>query len=65
MTAQERKDAIDYIMAQLKDGYIDFGAHDENEIKIVIEAMSLLKTIEKTKEKLTTVIIPYEGISKD
>ena len=51
MTEQRRKDAIEYIMGQLEDGYIDLGLHDQDELMIVEEAMELL--IEKESLKMT------------
>ena len=46
MTEQDKKDAVRYIEAQLEFGYIDLGAHDEDEIKIVREAMAMWKAID-------------------
>lgn len=39
MTAQNRKEALRYINAQLEYGYLDLGAHDEDELEIVKEAL--------------------------
>lgn len=47
MTDQQKKEAIKYIEAQLQDGYIDLGTHDEYELKIVEEAIKLLKFVDK------------------
>ena len=45
--AQERrKDAIEHINAQLNHGYIDLGAHDEDEIEVLKEAMQVLKFVD-------------------
>ena len=46
MTKTERKEAIDYINGQLEYGYIDLGAHDNNELEIIKEAIQLLKIID-------------------
>lgn len=39
MTDQDRKEALRHINAQLEYGYIDLGIHDENELKIIKEAL--------------------------
>lgn len=39
MTDQDRKEALRYINSQLEYGYIDLGTHDENELKIIKEAL--------------------------
>lgn len=49
MTQNEKKEAIKYIMAQLEDGYVDLGLHDENEIEVIHQAMNALGTIEQYK----------------
>lgn len=35
MTEQQRKDAIKYIEAQLEDGYLDLGSHDQDELEVI------------------------------
>ena len=47
MDLNERKECIEHINAQLECGYVDLGAHDEDEIEIVKEAMALLKIIDE------------------
>ena len=47
MSMTNREECIKYIEAQLESGYLDLGAHDEDEIEIVKEAMALLKVIDK------------------
>lgn len=47
MTEQQKKEALDYIEAQLEYGYIDLGAHDECELEIIKEAINTWKTIDK------------------
>ena len=47
MTEQQRKEAIEYIEGQLENGYVDLGLHDKDELKIVKEAINLLKAIDK------------------
>lgn len=47
MTEQQRKEAIDYIMSCLEDGYLDLGLHDQNELEVVKEAMDMLILIDK------------------
>lgn len=49
MTEKRRKEAIEYIDAQLESGYIDLGSHDQDELEIVEEAMDLLKVIDEMK----------------
>ena len=39
MEFENRKLCIEHINEQLKDGYIDLGAHDQDEIEILKEAM--------------------------
>lgn len=39
ITAEDRKEALRYINAQLEYGYLDLGAHDEDELKIIKEAL--------------------------
>ena len=47
MSMTNREECIKHIEAQLESGYLDLGAHDEDEIEIVKEAMALLKVIDK------------------
>lgn len=47
-----KKDALDYIQGQLDYGYIDLGAHDEDEIEIVRQAISAYIQIPVIIEKL-------------
>lgn len=47
MTKQRRKDAFKYVEAQLEDGYLDLGFHDQDELEIVKEALNILKTIDE------------------
>ena len=47
MTEKDRAEAFKYIEAQLNDGYIDLGLHDDNELVIVKEAINLLKSLDK------------------
>lgn len=49
MTQNEKKEAIKYIMAQLEDGYVDLGLHDENELEVIHQAMNALGAIEQYK----------------
>ena len=37
------KESLEHILCQANHGYVDLGCHDENEIKIVIEALMLYK----------------------
>lgn len=39
MTDQDRKESLRHINSQLEYGYIDLGTHDENELKIIKEAL--------------------------
>lgn len=47
MTEERRVNAFKYIEAQLEDGYIDLGLHDEDELEIVKEAIQTLKIVDK------------------
>ena len=50
MTLQERNESIEYIKRQLDNGYVDVGgAHDENEIQIIKEAISALILINQIR----------------
>lgn len=50
MNKKEREEAIKYIKSQLENGYIDLNdIHDENEFKIVKQAMSALIAIEQIR----------------
>lgn len=50
MTEKDMAGAVQYIYAQLSDGYIDLGAHDEDEIEILKEAMELWLTDRAIKQ---------------
>lgn len=41
MTKERKNEAVDYIMSCLKDGYLDLGLYDQDELRIVEEAMHL------------------------
>ena len=47
MTQSDREYAIERIKFQLEDGYIDLGCHDEDELKIIKQAMSALSAVEQ------------------
>lgn len=47
MTEQKRKEAFEYIEAQLDNGYIDLGFHDQDELEIVKEAIQTLKMVDE------------------
>lgn len=47
MIEQDRKEAFEYIEGQLRNGYLDLGFHDKNEIEIVKEAIDVLKMVDK------------------
>ena len=47
ITENRREEAIKYIEAQLEDGYLDLGLHDQDELEIIKEAMKMLKFIDK------------------
>lgn len=50
MTLSERNEAIKYIKGQLDNGYVDVGgAHEENEIQIIKEAISALILINQIR----------------
>lgn len=61
MTQNEKKDAIDYIMAQLEDGYIDLGCHDEDELEVVCQAMYMYAKIPETIHELARLKITTDG----
>lgn len=46
MTENRREEAIKYIEAQLEDGYLDLGLHDQDELEIVKEAIKMLKFVD-------------------
>lgn len=65
MTEQNRTDAFKYIEAQLNHGYIDLGAHDQDELKIVEEAIKLLKTVDAFNNVgCTSFLLTKEEIEK-
>lgn len=45
MTGQRRKDAFEHIENQLRNGYMDLGCHDQDELEIVEEAIRTLKSM--------------------
>lgn len=47
MTEQQKEEAIKYIESQLESGYIDLGIHDEHELRIIKETISLWKFADK------------------
>lgn len=47
MTEQKRKEAFEYIEAQLDNGYIDLGFHDQDELEIIKEAIQTLKMVDE------------------
>lgn len=49
MTENEIISAIKRVKAQLKEGYVDLGAHDEDEIEVVRQAMTALGAIGQYK----------------
>lgn len=50
MTLSERNESIEYIKKQLDNGYVDVGgAHEENEIQIIKEAISALLLIDQIR----------------
>ena len=50
MTEAKRKEAIEYIEAQLESGYIDLGFHDQDELEIIREAMDYWKALWSQEE---------------
>lgn len=48
MTVLERNECIEYIRKQLENGYVDVGgAHEDNEVQIIKEAINALIIIEQ------------------
>ena len=65
MTEQRRADALKYIEAQLNDGYIDLGMHDEDELEIVKEAIRTLKMVDEfCKIGCTSFLLTPEEIER-
>ena len=64
MTEKDRAEAFKYIEAQLNDGYIDLGLHDDNELVIVKEAINLLKSLDKFNSIGCTIsVFVGDGVS--
>lgn len=61
MTQNEKKGTIDYIMAQLEDGYIDLGFHDKNELEIIRQAMNAYVKIPEIIQELETLKMSIDG----
>ena len=61
MTQNEKKEAIDYIMAQLEDGYVDLGCHDENELEVTRQAMNLYIKIPEIIQELECLKMSMDG----
>lgn len=61
MTQNEKKDAIDYIMSQLEDGYVDLGCHDERELEILRQAMNAYVKIPEIIQELEELKISMDG----
>lgn len=61
MTENEKQESIDYIMAQLEDGYVDLGCHDENELEVVRQAMCMYVKIPETIHELAKLKITMDG----
>ena len=57
MTKFEKEEAIEHIKAQLEDGYIDLGVHDQDELTIIKEAMDMWKIADKWNEIPESYII--------
>ena len=47
MTEQQKREAIEYIEGQLKNGYVDLSSFDEDELEIVKEAIDILKIVDE------------------
>lgn len=61
MTQNEKQEAIDYIMSQLEDGYVDLGWHDENELEIVRQAIRMYVRIPEIIHELAKLKITMDG----
>lgn len=61
MNQNEKQESIEYILAQLEDGYIDLGCHDENELEIVRQAMYMYAKIPETIHELAKLKITTDG----
>lgn len=64
MTKQCRKEAIDYIMSCLEDGYIDLGMHDQDELEIIKEAMNIIKVIDEWNSLPEEYLIMSDALNK-
>lgn len=60
MTKKRREEAIKYIEAQLEDGYLDLGLHEQDELEIIKEAMNMLRIIDKFNEIPNLYAVPIE-----
>lgn len=47
MTEQQKREAIEYIEGQLKNGYVDLSSFDEDALEIVGKAINVLKLIDE------------------
>lgn len=61
MTQNEKREAINYIMAQLEYGYVDFGCHDENELKVMRQAIASYVKIPEIIQELEKLKISMDG----
>lgn len=64
MSEQRRKEAIGYIMSCLEDGYLDLGMHDQDELKIVEEAMDMLKIVEEWNDIPEQYLVPVKNMER-
>ena len=60
----KREEAIKYIEAQMEDGYVDLGLHDQDELEIIKEAVKILKVIDKFSEIPTVNPISADDLKK-
>lgn len=61
MIQNDKKETIDYIMAQLEDGYVDLGCHDENELEVIRQAMKVYIKIPEIIHELEGLKISMDG----
>lgn len=61
MLQNKKQEAIDYIMAQLDDGYIDLGLYDENEIEVIRKAVDMYIRIHEIIQELEELKMFMEG----
>ena len=47
MTKERREEAIEFILGQLENGYLDLGMNDQEELEVVKEAVNTLRITDR------------------